>query len=570
VSHPIPDAALDDRLGIVGQTGSGKTYAAGTAVERLLQKKARVVVIDPLGVWYGLRLAADGKGEGFPVVIFGGEHGDLPLTEHAGALIGETVAQSSESCIISLAGLGTKAAERRFMLAFLTALYRHSNGEPVHLVFDEADMWAPQRLLDKEGEAAKLLGQMETIVRRGRVKGFIPWLITQRPAVLSKDVLSQMDGLVAMKLTSSQDRKAIEDWIEGSGDRAEGRKIVGAMPAMQRGTGVVWIPARDILKPVEFPAKITFDSSRTPKRGEKVRSASLKPIDLGKLRERLAKVETEIKANDPKALRARIAELERQAKSAGPDQAAMREAEQRGYQVGLEQGAKQQAAADNQRILEMQKAIEAATGYLLPFAKADDGGVPVIAVRRSAMPAVIDQKPRPAAPKTVKPADSSGVNGPQQRILDALAWWQSVGIDAPTRVQVAVVAGYSPEGGAFQNPLGALRTAGLIEYPQPGTARLTAAGARIANHPEAAPTNDALHAKIMAILDGPKRRILQPLLDSYPAAMDRASLAAAAGYEPSGGAFQNPLGALRSLGLIEYPASGQVVALPILFIGGRP
>ena len=28
-------------------------------------------------------------------------------------------------------------------------------------------------------------------MRRGRVRGFIPWLIMQRPAVLHKDVLSQ-------------------------------------------------------------------------------------------------------------------------------------------------------------------------------------------------------------------------------------------------------------------------------------------------------------------------------------------------------------------------------------------
>lgn len=27
--HPIPDAALDDRLAFIGASGSGKTYAAG-------------------------------------------------------------------------------------------------------------------------------------------------------------------------------------------------------------------------------------------------------------------------------------------------------------------------------------------------------------------------------------------------------------------------------------------------------------------------------------------------------------------------------------------------------------
>ena len=53
-SPPIPDAALDDRLGWVGTAGSGKTYNAGGGVERLLEAGARVVIVDPLDVWWGL------------------------------------------------------------------------------------------------------------------------------------------------------------------------------------------------------------------------------------------------------------------------------------------------------------------------------------------------------------------------------------------------------------------------------------------------------------------------------------------------------------------------------------
>jgi len=159
VNHPIPAIALDERLAFVGMSGSGKTYGAGTCVEKLLEAKARAIIVDPLGVWWGLRLTPRGSGAStFNLPIFGGAHGDLSLTEHAGSLIGETVAGMAESCIIDLSQIGTKAGERRFMLAFLTALYRGVNGAPVHLVIDEADMFAPQRLLDKDGDAAKLLG----------------------------------------------------------------------------------------------------------------------------------------------------------------------------------------------------------------------------------------------------------------------------------------------------------------------------------------------------------------------------------------------------------------------------
>ena len=52
-------------------------------------------------------------------------------------------------------------------------------------------------------------------MRRGRMRGFIPSLI----AVVHKDVLSQADTLIAMKLTASQDRDAMGGWIEGRADR---------------------------------------------------------------------------------------------------------------------------------------------------------------------------------------------------------------------------------------------------------------------------------------------------------------------------------------------------------------
>ena len=69
VAPTIPDeriagvlllAALDERLAIVGTSGSGKTYAAKVLVEQLMAQGARVCIVDPLGVWWGLRAGAEG------------------------------------------------------------------------------------------------------------------------------------------------------------------------------------------------------------------------------------------------------------------------------------------------------------------------------------------------------------------------------------------------------------------------------------------------------------------------------------------------------------------------------
>ncbi len=52
-------------------SGSGKTYAAKGLVERLMDRGGRVCVVDPLGVWWGLRARADGTAaSGYPVVVF--------------------------------------------------------------------------------------------------------------------------------------------------------------------------------------------------------------------------------------------------------------------------------------------------------------------------------------------------------------------------------------------------------------------------------------------------------------------------------------------------------------------
>jgi hypothetical protein len=563
VAHPIPDAALDDRLAIVGTSGSGKTYAAGTAVERLLKTGARVVIVDPLDVWWGLRLKSDGERAGFPVIVFGGSHGDLPITEQAGALIGETVAGMRESCIISLAGLGSKASERRFMLAFLEKLYRKATGEPFHVIFDEADLFAPQKSLEPQ-----LQNLMEQIVRRGRVKGFIPWLITQRPAVLSKDVLSQADGLIAMKLTSSQDRDAIGAWIEGQADRADEKKMLARLPRLNRGEGVVWIPGRDILNEVKFPEKTTFDSSRTPKRGEAVRSTSLKPIDLSALKERLASVENEVSASDPKALKAKVAELQRElskktngAVPIDPEMIARAEraAEERGRTLGYQEGYGEGWEAAFEALDRVRSAPPKSVAPLAPERPATAPlSIPRLGIRQTS------NAPPPRAAPTV----ADGVSKPQQRILDALLWFERVGVAPASKDALAFLAGASSTSGGYFNNLGSLRSQGLIDYPSGGMVALTDPGRAMANEPDGIGTLSDLHDAVRQKIPAPMQKIFDEAIRVYPRTLSKDQLADRIGVSPTSGGYFNNLGRLRTLGLIDYPSPGLVQATPIMFPEG--
>jgi len=547
LTYPIPDVALDDRLAWIGTSGSGKTYNSAAGVERLLLSGARVVIIDPLGVWWGLRLTANGKPSKFTLPIFGGDHGDLPLNEHAGRLIGETAAGMAESCIIDLSGLATKEAERRFMLAFLEAIYRYTVGNPVHIIFDEADMFAPQNT--GKGAGPQLQALMEQIVRRGRIKGFTPWLITQRPAVLSKDVLSQADGLVAFKLTASQDRDALGAWIEGQADRAQGKEILGSLPTMQRGQGVIWVPARGILKTADFPPKQTFDSSRTPKRGEKRERQELKPLDLAELKDRLASIEQDAKANDPKMLRAEIARLTRElaaankAKASPPPaqiihanadeiEAARAEGQRVGVAVGIARA--QQALAKLGGSAEAVDAIAADRWF--------GGGPMTVAFQNE------KRGPKPK-PQPVIMADGSVPAG-CAKPLAALAAVYPSGL---TEAQWATAAGYKRSGGTWGTYKSRLRGAGLIEAKE-GRWFATETGAKAVGAVELPPSPGPDLVRWWAAKLPGTARMAEALIEAWPNGLHRDELAARIDMAASGGSFGTYLSRLAGPGLITRGA----------------
>ncbi len=234
----LPLEAITETFVVLAKKGAGKTYTASVMAEEMLDAGHPIVVIDPLGVWHGLRSSADGKKEGHAVVIFGGDHADVPLTETSGVVIAEAIVTERIPAIIDLSLL-SKSASRRFMTEFIETLY-YKNREPLHDLFDEADLFAPQRNLAPE--AARLLGGMEDLVRRGRVRGLGCTLITQRPAVLNKDVLSQASVLVALRLSGKHDVEAIDDWVRLHADGDEAKELKASLPSLPVGTAWIWSP----------------------------------------------------------------------------------------------------------------------------------------------------------------------------------------------------------------------------------------------------------------------------------------------------------------------------------------
>lgn len=262
--HPIPDDALDADIAILGKKGRGKTFTAKGVVERLLQMNRRVLIVDPLSVWWGLKSAADGKSPGFPIAVFGGPQADIPLHDAAGPVIGELIISSGVSAVLDM-GQMRKAEQARLVADLLEYLFTH-NRDPLWLVLEEADAFAPQQPM---GELTRVLGEVDRIARRGRNFGFRLISIAQRPAKLHKDVLTQLSTLIALGVTSPQDRDAIKAWVDGNADREQARAVYDNLAGLPVGEGWIWAPDYDLLKRVKFPPIRTLDTSKTPKAGDK-------------------------------------------------------------------------------------------------------------------------------------------------------------------------------------------------------------------------------------------------------------------------------------------------------------
>lgn len=569
---PFPPEILNQHVIALGKTGAGKSSALRVLVESLLDAEQPFCGIDPKGDWWGLKSSADGKRAGYPIVIFGGEHGDVPINAHSGAHIAELVATGNRPCIIDLGGW--MVAERtRFFIDFASTLFRHSRGKR-WLMIDEVHNFAPQgKVIDPQ--AGQMLHWANRLASEGRGKGIQILAASQRPQKVHKDFVTSCETLIAMRVIHVLDRGAMKDWIDGCGDPKKGADVIGSLAQMPRGTGWVWSPEIGFgPRQVTFPMFRTYDSF-SPQEGKHSKLKGWAEVNLEEVSATLAGVVKEAAANDPKLLRARISTLEAQVKSERdqPPVAAaeLQAAENRGRadaKAGLERLGHELSAV-NSDLAKALGMVQATSSKLASLQMQVYGVARDLPARQTAVlptPKAPAPQPQRAPVAAAVERNPSAVTGPQQRILDSLAWLASIRpTDPADRTQLALLAGATPKSSAYANNLGALRTASLITYPGGNTVKLTDAGHAAAQQPASAPTTEDLHRTLQSKLAAPQWRILEILARRHPDVVERGDLAGHAGASATSSAFANNLGALRSMGFIDYQQGG-VVARDCLFI----
>jgi energy-coupling factor transporter ATP-binding protein EcfA2 len=561
MTYPIPPKALQHHVAILGKTGSGKTTAAKAGAEIILDEGGRVCVVDPTGAWWGMKSSATGKSAGYPFVIFGGSHADFPLGATHGEAIAEIVGTSNTPAIIDTSQM--KVSERtRFFTNFADAIMRKNRG-PLHLIVDEAHLFMPQGKVP-DPQSGQMLAAGNNMVSGGRSRGLRIMLITQRPAKLHKDALTQVETLVAMRLIAPQDRKAVEEWIKDNADQAKGREIIESLATLKVGQGWVWSPEVGVLERATFPRIRTFDSSAAPDGTDRGAGPVLAPVDSDTIRTRLSAIAADVVANDPRELKRRIAELERDAKKPRElaiDTESLAQAEARGIDIGFQRGAaaaRSDMVASLAAITNASQTIKRVSAELevaaLAAYKANDR--PMKAIATVHMNAKAQPATRRAVVDMVKHATravSDSISKPQQKLLDALAWLEDKGISPAPKNTLAAVAGVSPTSGGYFNNLGAMKSAGMIDYPQPGVVAFTTEGRAMSNPPS---EDGEVHDRWLEIVTEPQAKILRALINAHPDPIEKDELAEKIGVSPTSGGYFNNLGSLRTLGAIDYPQKG--------------
>lgn len=556
----LPIELVTSTQAILARKRSGKSYTASVEAEELLRHKRQIATIDPTGAWWGLRSSAAGDGPGYPVVVFGGDHADVPLEPHAGRMLAQALVEHSFSAIFDVGSMVTED-QIRFTSDFTRELLR-INRSALHLFIDEADTFAPQMVESKEQRLC--LGAVSRLVKQGGIRGLGVTMISQRPADINKKVLSQVDVLTVLRMSHPLDITAATDWIKSEVSPTFAREVGGGLPSLPVGTAFVCSASLGIGERVEIRPRQTFNSGATPAPGENRQQPKvLAPIDIERLGHKIASSARHALENSPEFLRKRIVELEAAERNAGKVDSSQQLAELRAEIDRLRPLAQQAAALSvrlqeaDQSKLEILAGLQSLIGRLearplavsevLPAKVNVPAGVQSLSMTSSLIQT--DSVPNRSGEVVHTPLNQrtrSFSSAGWRRILIALAQKNSLS----TR-QIGLRAGLSSRSGTFATYLSKLRQNGYI-IGSSESISITPAGLSALGSFDPLPCGpELLRYWEQELGEGSgASRILQVLYDAHPQQLSQEELGEKTKLSSRSGTFATYLSKLRTLQLI--------------------
>jgi hypothetical protein len=231
------------RTCVIAQSGAGKSWGIAVICEQLLQARVGFCLIDTEGEYFSLR-------DRFPLLWIGSsEDCDVDIEQANLRELMQNAICSRTAVIFDVSEVNMQ--ERVSYLAEVLYDLESELKQPFLLIVEEADKFIPQ-----SGESIK---KIEEISRRGRKRGLGLLVATQRPSLVTKNVLSQCNSQILGKLSIENDLKAVSLFFPS-------RKEAGELADLEPGEFFVMGKlSREHATKMRFGARLCEHRGLTPK-----------------------------------------------------------------------------------------------------------------------------------------------------------------------------------------------------------------------------------------------------------------------------------------------------------------
>jgi DNA helicase HerA-like ATPase len=238
---------LTGRGFITGKSGSGKSNTASVVAEKLLDNGFGLLIVDIDGEYYGLK-------EEYEILHVGGdEECDIQVTEDHAGKIASLALEQNVPIILDISSFLDEEEAETLLTEVAKQLFAKAKKQkqPFLMLVEECHEWMPEK--GSMGEVGKMLIK---IGKRGRKHGLGIVGISQRPADVKKDYITQCDWLVWHRLTWNNDTKVVGRILDS--------KYADAVEDLDDGEAFMMNDWAEQVSRVQFHRKQTFDAGATP------------------------------------------------------------------------------------------------------------------------------------------------------------------------------------------------------------------------------------------------------------------------------------------------------------------
>jgi hypothetical protein len=238
---------LTGRGFVTGKSGSGKSNSASVIAEKLLDNGFGLLIVDIDGEYYGLK-------EEYEILHAGAdEECDIQVTTDHAEKLASLALEQNVPIILDVSSYLDESEAEEMLTAVARSLFAKAKKQkqPFLLLVEEVHEFIPEN--GSVGECGRMLIK---IGKRGRKHGLGICGISQRPADVKKDFITQCDWLLWHRLTWNNDTKVVRRILDG--------EYAQAVENLDDGEGFLMTDWSETVRRVQFYRKQTFDAGATP------------------------------------------------------------------------------------------------------------------------------------------------------------------------------------------------------------------------------------------------------------------------------------------------------------------